>query len=368
MQVCTGRRQPGGWRCGALISQRTASRVSCPAQTCAALLRRARRELASYPGIVAGRRVLEIGAGCGACGILAAKLGAAHVALSDYVAPVLALLRDCVHLNAPAPAAAAATGGSPANGAAAADGAAAGSGAAGGQGGEEGAAEGEDPTAWDPEDASECGSDDFGDLLAEAAGAANGHGASSSSSKQHGGSGAQSWDAPPMHIRFFDWQRDVDALQPGERAALAAAPGVPASTASPPGGSIETPSSGGGSGSGGGGAPDLGPGDSFDVVLGTDILYEWPMVVMLPAVLRRRLRPGGRALLCCAVREQVRRQRRAGVGVLGGCMGAACLLSGEAALLPMRRRPAFLHARQRSPAALCLTNPPHQTTPLSGHV
>jgi hypothetical protein len=28
---------------------------------------------------------------------------------------------------------------------------------------------------------------------------------------------------------------------------------------------------------------------------------------MLPAVIKHRLRPGGRALLCCAVREQVRR-------------------------------------------------------------
>lgn len=38
---------------------------------------------------------------------------------------------------------------------------------------------------------------------------------------------------------------------------------------------------------------------------------------MVPAVVKRRLRPGGRALLCCAVREQVR---------AGGCSHRALLL------------------------------------------
>ena len=35
------------------------------------------------------------------------------------------------------------------------------------------------------------------------------------------------------------------------------------------------------------------------------------MVEMVPAVLKHRLRPGGRALLCCAVREQVRYLKQA---------------------------------------------------------
>jgi hypothetical protein len=58
------------------------------------------RELAAHPSIVRGQRVLEIGAGCGVCGILAAKLGAEAVVLTDYCDPVLLLLRECMHLNA----------------------------------------------------------------------------------------------------------------------------------------------------------------------------------------------------------------------------------------------------------------------------
>lgn len=37
------------------------------------------RELLKHPAVVAGKAVLEIGSGCGLCGILAAKLGAAQV-------------------------------------------------------------------------------------------------------------------------------------------------------------------------------------------------------------------------------------------------------------------------------------------------
>lgn len=36
-----------------------------------------------HPAIVAGKKVLEIGSGCGLCGILAAKLGAAQVGTPD---------------------------------------------------------------------------------------------------------------------------------------------------------------------------------------------------------------------------------------------------------------------------------------------
>ena len=53
-------------------------------------------------------------------------------------------------------------------------------------------------------------------------------------------------------------------------------------------------------------APGLPGNERFHVLLGTDILYEWPMVEMVACVLKHRLAPGGRALLCCAVREQVR--------------------------------------------------------------
>lgn len=42
------------------------------------------RELAAHPEAVAGARVLELGAGTGVCGILAAKLGAAQVVLLAF--------------------------------------------------------------------------------------------------------------------------------------------------------------------------------------------------------------------------------------------------------------------------------------------
>ena len=38
-----------------------------------------RRHLIAHPDIVAGKRVLEIGAGCGLCGMLAVKLKAQEV-------------------------------------------------------------------------------------------------------------------------------------------------------------------------------------------------------------------------------------------------------------------------------------------------
>ncbi|KAK2078363.1 hypothetical protein QBZ16_003203 [Prototheca wickerhamii] len=49
------------------------------------------KALAQRPGAVRGRRVLELGAGCGACGLAAARLGAERVALTDYLDAVL----DC---------------------------------------------------------------------------------------------------------------------------------------------------------------------------------------------------------------------------------------------------------------------------------
>jgi len=53
------------------------------------------RPCVAFPGGGAyweGKQVLELGAGCGACGIVAALCGASRVTLTDY-APLLPLLR-----------------------------------------------------------------------------------------------------------------------------------------------------------------------------------------------------------------------------------------------------------------------------------
>lgn len=57
------------------------------------------REMEAHPEMVAGRSVLELGAGCGVCGLLAAKLGADHVVLTDYVDKLLLNLREAMHCN-----------------------------------------------------------------------------------------------------------------------------------------------------------------------------------------------------------------------------------------------------------------------------
>ena len=55
--------------------------------------------LATDPAIVRGRNVLELGAGCGAVGLSCAALGARHVALTDFDAGVVELLKENARNN-----------------------------------------------------------------------------------------------------------------------------------------------------------------------------------------------------------------------------------------------------------------------------
>lgn len=57
------------------------------------------RTLARHPALVRGRRVVELGAGVGTCGLLAGALGAAAVALTDVCPHVLAALRAAAVAN-----------------------------------------------------------------------------------------------------------------------------------------------------------------------------------------------------------------------------------------------------------------------------
>lgn len=49
-------------------------------------------ELAADPSLVAGKRVLELGSGCGLCGFLATKLGAQDVSFGAFEFEHLSLL------------------------------------------------------------------------------------------------------------------------------------------------------------------------------------------------------------------------------------------------------------------------------------
>jgi SAM-dependent methyltransferase len=238
------------------------------------------RELSAHPEIVSGLKVLEIGAGCGACGVAAAKLGAAEVVITDYVDSLLVNLAETVRLNF-------------------GEGDETGSARGGGSGieGEEGA----DPIEW---------------------------------------------EAGPAKVRFMDWNDSLMALPQAERARLVTAPppddDLPSrsSLKDTIGGDDDDDGNGNGNGNGGGISdgpcaldgpstrgmvPSLDEHDTFDVILGTDILYEWPMAASVAAALLRHLRPGGRALLCCAVRDAamfdglLANMRALGLRV--GCMG-----------------------------------------------
>jgi predicted nicotinamide N-methyase len=172
------------------------------------------RELAACPGLVAGADVLELGAGVGAAGLLAARLGARSLALTDYVDALLLNLRAALRDNFPA--------------------------APGGAGAE----------------------------TAET---------------------AESWDAvgvgaPPggARVRFLNWADAVAALDGGADGGGASGMDGPSTR---------------------GAAPELPPGERFSLVLASDVVYEPHMARSVPAVLAHRLAPGGRALVCCAVRD-----------------------------------------------------------------
>lgn len=44
--------------------------------------------------------------------------------------------------------------------------------------------------------------------------------------------------------------------------------------------------------------------EQFDTIIGTDVLYEWPMVNSLSSCIKQRLAPGGTAYICNAIRDQ----------------------------------------------------------------
>ncbi|KAF5838415.1 hypothetical protein DUNSADRAFT_2884 [Dunaliella salina] len=305
------------------------------------------RVLAEHPGFVQGRTLLEIGAGCGVCGIVAAKLGALRVDLTDVEGPVLRNLRDCMHLNCPD---------------------AIGSSAAGDQ---NHAPHGQPPASLQPRQALPSDADLFDDaesvdgdvdlgslMIAEdqealqqkehlAPAAKVGHRGIDAGEEKPDGQDARcpqgasadavtpcqsAWEAGNMCVRLLDWLESLhwqqqkqrpqqqppctgegvgnkDVEQPGtQEQPKHVAPQLAASCPGP----LDNPSQFY--------ANDLlrmsdnGPlqGEvppkvdlhaQYPRILGTDIMYEPMHAILVAAVLAHRLEFGGCALLCCAVRQ-----------------------------------------------------------------
>lgn len=245
------------------------------------------QELASNPEIVEGKTVLEIGAGCGACGFLAAKVGARQVVLTDYVDQLLLNLRDALHLNCFGKC----------------------------QQPEENGGD------WIDKDQDQDQDHEYSKYtctnLEE----------NSQQALLTTESEASNWNCGHVAVRFVDW---IDSLEwVNER--LFAKDKVRFSSScrglQRPDSQTSLASSRSSSYSALDGtssrsiAPGLSSQKKFDVVLGSDILYEWPMAETVAATISHRLKPGGLALVCNAIRDQamfdemIRNMKRFGLRV-----------------------------------------------------
>lgn len=282
------------------------------------------RELIEKPGIVAGCRVLEVGSGVGVTGIVAAKVGARCVTLTDCVPEVLHLLNKSVAANGSLEERAAATPGHPC--CSLADASVQGverqqqqqgrgtqsiflqteeadsAGVMDASGGGSHMRRGDDvddvsDELFDPEDADEV--DDVSDALA---GLLGGSSSGAGTSKQL--QAPEGWDHGNMHVRFLDWELDKAAMQaPGGRGyepTIRADPAGKPSVASQAAAAAAALEASGGPGR----APEVGQGETFDVIIGTDLIYEMAMAESLPAAIATWLKPGGRCMICNVVREQ----------------------------------------------------------------
>lgn len=238
-------------------------------------------ELVQYPAVIQGRRVLEIGAGCGVNGIVAARLGAAEVVLTDVEGPVLENLARCAVMNAAVsqPENTSSDDGSAAKHALGTSAVAV----------VQAQAVISDQELFD--DAEEVDDFDLGELLSgggdvEPCGAPSE--ATASVRGKAGGDAASSggvvqWDAGNMKVRLLDWRQSLRHLDGDDDDAASDT----RNAGSTPGTHI----------------PSVPLDDTFDVVLGNEVMYEPLHAELVAAVVAHKLAPGGACLVCCAVRD-----------------------------------------------------------------
>lgn len=240
------------------------------------------QSLASDPTIVKSKSVIELGAGCGVCGFLAAKLGAKEVVVTDYVDQLLINLRESLHLNFDRNLAQSE------------------------QEQKAGSNEVENDIDqellnWDPEHADEVENElDILQMMES----------DDKNGRDNDMSLNEAWESSGVAIRFVDWQDSVEYARNKN--------GISDSNSfsnKDKDNQLNKESENSSSHAGGSYcaldglstrsvAPGVPMDKKFDVVIGTDVLYEWPMATSFPASVAHRLEKGGLALVCCAVRDQ----------------------------------------------------------------
>jgi len=109
------------------------------------------------------------------------------------------------------------------------------------------------------------------------------------------------WEAANMCVRLLDWQESEDALlqeeqqhQQGEQREQELPPQQQQQQQDAPQHTTSSSTS----------APHVPLPQRFPVILGNEVMYEKGHARLVAAAIRHRLQAGGRALLCCAVRDQ----------------------------------------------------------------
>lgn len=241
------------------------------------------RELIQHPEHIVDKTVLEIGAGVGACGILAGKIGAHAVVISDYVDQLLLNLQEALLLNFPHA--------------------------------ESGTTLGQ-PGCTTQHKEEEVLAVSWERKRIDMHTAANTQTMEESVDEK-------AWTVGHVGVRFVDWEDSLRQCSCYDRSNNPSDDSEKKENASDDGRSrnndsvaetninsrhpLDTssvqynPLDGASTRSI---APGIPPHVTFDVIIGTDVLYEWPMTKSLPAVLHHRLSPGGTAFICNAIRDQ----------------------------------------------------------------